>query len=237
MALTYTDYINQIANLLVIPSTDANFQVMVPGMITYAEGRCYRDLNMTALYENYIAITSSGSRSISISSIGQFYNIDTLSILTPASTNPANTTGFTQCTQVSFAALNAMFQETSTFLDVPSFWAFRTDSALVFGPTPDRAYLVVFNAYVQPSALSSNNQSTPLTNYYPDLFVAASMIFASGYQRDFSAQGDNSAQGASWEQQYQILLPSARELEAMRRGQSGGWSNQKNYPETTPPRV
>ena len=48
MALDYDSYVAQISNLLVIGSTDANFQTMLPGMISYAENRIYRELDLVA---------------------------------------------------------------------------------------------------------------------------------------------------------------------------------------------
>lgn len=59
--------------------------------------------------------------------------------------------------------------------------------------------------------------TTQLTTYFPDLFIAASMIFASGYQRDFGAQADNPSQAQSWETQYQLLIKSALTEEARKK--------------------
>ena len=59
--------------------------------------------------------------------------------------------------------------------------------------------------------------TTQLTNFFPDLFIAASMIFASGYQRDFGSQSDNPQQAQSWESQYQTLIKSASTEEARKR--------------------
>ena len=65
--------------------------------------------------------------------------------------------------------------------------------------------------------MSVTNTSTQLTNFFPDLFIAASMIFATGYQRDFGAQSDNPAQGQSWENQYDLLIKSALTEEARKK--------------------
>ena len=42
MALTYSSWVSQLANITVISSNDANFQIFLPGAIDYAEGRLYR---------------------------------------------------------------------------------------------------------------------------------------------------------------------------------------------------
>jgi len=65
--LTYSQYVEQIATMAVVPSTDPAFQIILPQMITYAENRMYRDLDF--LFTS-VATTSynmtAGSRSINV---------------------------------------------------------------------------------------------------------------------------------------------------------------------------
>jgi len=46
MALTYDTYKTTLANLMVVPETDTGFIQILPSIIDYAEGRCYRDLDL-----------------------------------------------------------------------------------------------------------------------------------------------------------------------------------------------
>jgi hypothetical protein len=81
LSLNYTSYVDQVANLMVIGSTDANFQTMLPGMIDYAENRIYRELDpLYAQVTDTTALTSSGDRNfIPPTSLGNFITIDSLS--------------------------------------------------------------------------------------------------------------------------------------------------------------
>ncbi len=49
MPITYTSYKTTIANLMVIPETDANFLQILPSIIDYAEERIYRDLDLLSV--------------------------------------------------------------------------------------------------------------------------------------------------------------------------------------------
>lgn len=238
MPLNYTSYVSQISNLLVIGSTDANFQTMLPGMIDYAEQRIYRELDL--LFVQTTDATSSvvaSNRNFTVpTAIGTFIIIDNVNIITPSSANATNGTR-NQLTPVSREFLDIAYPSGQTATGVPEFWAMASNTQMLFGPAPDAAYVAEVIGIQRPASLSSANSSTILTQYVPDLFVAASMVFGSGYQRDFSAQGDNPNQGASWEQQYQILFKSADVEQARAKYQSEAWTSDSPSKYATPPRV
>ena len=48
MALTYDQFVNSLANLLVIPPADPNFQIVLPNIIQDSENRIYRELDLLA---------------------------------------------------------------------------------------------------------------------------------------------------------------------------------------------
>jgi hypothetical protein len=78
--------------------------------------------------------------------------------------------------------------------------------------------------------LSNENPTTPITTYWPDLFLAAAMVYASGWQRDFGSQSDNPQQAQSWEAQYTTLMKGS-ELENLRAKFSGpGWTSLSAIP-------
>lgn len=239
MALNYNQYVAQISNLLVIGSTDANFQTMLPGMIDYAEQRIYRELDL--LYTQVTDSTttaSSGNRNFSVPSAtgNPYIIIDNVNIITPAGT-PATSGARNQLTPVSREFIDIAYPGGSTATGVPEFWAMASNTEMIFGPAPDAGYVVEVIGVQRPSPLSSANSSTILTQYVPDLFVAASMVFGSGYQRDFSAQGDNPQMGASWEAQYQKLFQSASVEQARAKYQSEGWTSDQPSPIATPKRT
>jgi len=57
-----------------------------------------------------------------------------------------------------------------------------------------------------------------LSVYYPELLIAACMVYGSGYQRDFGAQADDPAKAVSWEAQYAALRQGVMEQVARMAG-------------------
>jgi len=235
MALNYATFVSQLANLMVISSADSNFTTFLPGCIDYAENRCYRELD--PLY-NYITDTSasvsSGVRTFTIPST--FIVVDAISILTSAGALSSNGVR-NPLTRVSRQFLdNAYPAALSSKTGQPEFYAMMSSSQAVLGPTPDAAYLTEVAGMQRPTTLSSSNSSSILTQYVPDLFVAASMVFASGFMRDFGAQSDNPQMAQSWENQYQKLLASAMSTEDRAKFQASAWSSLSSPTTATPGR-
>jgi hypothetical protein len=208
--LNYTTYVSEIANLLVIGTTDANYQTMIPGMIDYAEGRIYRELDLLATQVSDATTTaSSGNRNFTLpTSVGTFIAVDNVNVITPSTMTSSNGTR-NQLVPTSLDFLDIAYPSGHYACGVPKFWAMYDDGAIVFGPAPDKSYTIEVYGIQRPTALSTSNSSTILTQYIPDVFTAASMVYASAYQRDFSLTGDNPQQGATWENQYKMLSQSA----------------------------
>ena len=120
---------------------------------------------------------------------------------------------------------------------VPSYYAMITDQQIIVGPPPDATYKLEVVGTIRPVPLSSSNQTTYLTLYLPDLFMTAALIFASGYQLNFNAMGDNPQQSVSWETHYQPLLQSANIEENRKKYVSQAWSSKQPAPLATPPRA
>jgi hypothetical protein len=242
MALDYPTYVNQMTNLLVVGSTDPNFTTMLPGMIDYAEQRIYRELDLLHTSYSVEGPASSGNRSFllptipsSFDSQGPFIVVDSINVITPSSaTTATGTRNQLLCTSREF--LNITYPSNSV-TGVPQFYAMDWDGAVTFGPAPDAAYSVEVIGTSRPVPLSSAQSQTILTQYVPDLFIAASMVFGMGFQRDFSAQGDNPQAGVAWEKQYQTLFQSAAVEQLRARHRSEGWTSHQPSPIATPKRV
>lgn len=213
MSLDYGTYVNQISNLLVIPSSDTNFITMLPGMIDYAEQRIYRELNLlTTQIRNTSGFLTPNSRTLALStSQGTFVSVQDINVVTPSSLSV--TTGGTR---------NPLFPGAISIIDflypsevatssaaVPEMWAMVDQTTIVVGPSPGSSYQVEVIGTIRPTPLSASNSSTFLTQSLPDLFIAASMIFGMGYQRDFGANTDTPQGSQSWEAQYRTLIMSA----------------------------
>ena len=87
------------------------------------------------------------------------------------------------------------------------------------------AYRVEVVGTIRPTPLSATNTTTFLTLYLPDLFMAASLVFAGENMRDFGAEGGNPAVAQTWEQNYQALMASANAEELRKRFAGPGWSS------------
>ena len=77
-----------------------------------------------------------------------------------------------------------------------------TSQLYVFGPTPDQNYALSINGTVRMISLNSFNTSpnagtnyTFISAYLPDLLLMASMIYLSGFQRNFRQAGRRSHDG------------------------------------------
>ena len=109
-------------------------------------------------------------------------------------------------------------------------------TTIVFGPSPNASYYVEVIGTIRPEALSVTNTTTAITTYIPDVFMAASMVFASGYMRNFGSQADDPKMAQSWEAQYQTLKASTSAEQARQRFESWGWSSGSISKEAAVPR-
>ncbi len=238
MSINYTTYVSQIANLTVISSNDASFQTMLPGMIDYAEQRIYREGDFLA---TYITDTSTNvvanSRTFNYpTSMATFLVIDQVNILTPISATSSNATRV-PLTVVSKQFIDQVYPNNSSGTGVPKFFAPATDDMATLGPVPDQSYNVEVIGTARPAALSVTNSSTFLTQTLPDLFIAASMIFASGYMRNWGSQADDPKMATSWQGQYDLLFASVGMEEARKKYNSQAWQAQIPNSIATPSRV
>lgn len=252
MGLTYSQWQQQItilAQQAVAPSyalTDnPDFQNSLPTFIAYAEGRIYKELVFLANRTQDVSLTfSAGSRSLDLSTISPaIMVVEGVAALTPVGSSLASGT---QCNyeSVSLDFIDMVWPQQSvtatpsSAAEAQQYWAMKTATTLVVGPTPDAAYTCLLTGIFQPTPLNSTtNTSTYLSNTYPELFLAASMISVTGYMRNYGAQADDPRQAMSWEDQYSKLRDAATAEEQRRRGQGAGWSQQLPTPLAQPPRT
>lgn len=237
MSLTYTTYLNQISNLMVQSQTDPNFITFTPGMIDYAEQRIYRelDLQVSRVVDDSGSLTAQVRNFTLPTSLGVYTVVEQINVITPVT---ATSSGGTRnpLTPVTKEYLDFAWPNATVFNGVPIYYAPINNTTYVVGPAPDQNYNVEVIGTQRPAPLSVSNSSTFLTQFLPDLFVAASMIFATAYQRDFGAQVDNPSQAPSWESQYKILFGSANVEELRKRFMGPGWQAMQPSPIATPAR-
>lgn len=219
MSYTYSSYKSQLANLMAVSETDPSFVTWLPGCIDYAEQRIYRELDLVHTTER-IAQTNltPNSRVYNLpnqSTEPRFFVVQNVNVITPAGATVSNGTR-NPLTPISQKLIDFLYP-TEAGAGIPSFYAMNTDQQIIVGPSPNGAFLVEVIGTYRPTPLSVSNTETYLSQYLPDLFMAASMVYGSGFMRNFGAQGDDPKMSTSWEGQYQILLASANSEETRKK--------------------
>lgn len=237
MSLTYTTYVAQLANLMVQSTTDPNFVTFLPGCIDYAEQRIYRELDLQVSR----IVDASGSLQATVrnftlpTSIGIYTVVEQINVITPATATSSNGTR-NPLTPVTKEYLDYAWPNATLFTSVPLYYAPINNTTYIVGPPPDQAYHVEVIGTQRPAPLSVSNANTFLTQFLPDLFIAASMVFATAYQRDFGAMVDDPQRAASWESQFKLLMQSANIEELRKRFMGPAWQAMTPSPVATPAR-
>jgi hypothetical protein len=223
--MDYTSFVASLANLMATDPTTPEFQIFLPDCITYAEKRIYRELDVIdTVWANSTMLTV-GSRELipPMALYGDYITFQGVNILIP------NLPRRVQLQPCSLSFLNAVYG-TPVTSGVPKYFGMYRQDSLYLGPWPDEPYVAEVLGTYRPQPLSPTHTTTYLTQYLPDVFLAAAMIFASGYMRDFGAQSDNPAQAQSWESQYQALAKGAN-LESLRQKFAGpAWTSLSSIP-------
>jgi hypothetical protein len=235
--LTYTTYLSEIARLAVVDPADANFLESLPMAITDAENRMCREFDfLTFVQSNTTFSVSANSRYVNVP-LGTFVTIQNVNVVTPVGqTNP----------DLAGNKRNPLVPVSKEFLDfvygsnavtsMPIFFAMMNENSFIVGPWADQTYGLELVGTVRPASLSVANPSTFISTYLPDLFVAASMVYIAGYQRDFGRQSDDPQLAVSWEAHYQTLKAGADVEEARKKFNAGAWSSMSPATVATPTR-
>lgn len=234
MSYNYTDYVTTLANTLVVPSTDGNYLQELPRIIDDAEQRIYRELDLlTTIVRDQTGTLTANSRNFTFPQ--HFVVSESLNVFTPSGSNLNRF----QLVPVSREWMDNVWpnETPSVTPSVPQYYAMITDQTIIVGPAPDAPYTIEVVGTIRPQPLSAINPTTYLTQYLPDLFFAASMVFGSGYLQNYGAAVDNPQQAVTWEGHYQSLLQSANVEELRKKYQSHAWSPKQPSAIATPPRA
>lgn len=234
MPYDYTSYRAALAVEMVTSTDDPNFVAILPTIIDYAEQRIYRELDLlSTVTADDTGFFTASNRSFTFPQ--HFVTSQQINVITPVGSTTAAGTR------------NPLIPTTKEYLDfvwpsavgatVPTSYAMLDDQTIVVGPWPDATYRVEVVGTIRPAPIGPSNTTTFLSLYLPDLFLAASMVSASGYMRNFSSQSDDPRMSVSWEAQYQALKGSA-DVENMRaKYASSAWSSMSPKPLASPPQA
>ena len=233
--LTYSQYVTQIATLAVVAETDPAFVTILPQMITYAENRIYRDLDLiaTAKASSSYSLTV-GSRSVVVPE-NLFVEAEQINVITPLGAGSPDAGTRNPLTPVTKEFLDAVYGS-PTLTGVPQYFTPFNSTTFYVGPFPDAAYMLELVGDYRPDSLSATNTTTFVSTYLPDLMIQASMIYVSAYQRNFSSMGNDPQMPGAYEAQYQTLLKGAAGEEWRKKFEGAAWSSKSQSPVATPTR-
>ena len=237
MSLNYSSYVQQIATMAVVPVTDPNFTIIIPSMIDYAELRMQRDLDFLSTQTSNSSYSfTSGNNVLTIPSSG-FVVMQTIEVIDGSGNS-------TPLLPVGKEYIQNVFPTGSTTGVPVVFAVYGGDAAttgltsqnIIVGPTPNSSYSVRLTGTIRSAPLSASNTTTFISTYLPDLFIMASMVYISAYQRNFGRINDDPAMAQTYESQYQGLLKSAMVEENRKKYQSSAWTSYSPTPFAAPTR-
>lgn len=233
--LTYATYLTQLAELAVVPETDPNFLAILPSAIEYAELRIQRDVDLlnTVVTSTFFSTTAQQSY---VNLIPFFVTIQNINVITPAGETIADAGTRVPLLPTSKEFLQYSWPSNNN-AGVPSYFAMRNDLVVMLGPWPDDVYTLEILGTTRITTLSSTNTTNFISTYMPDILLMASMIYISGYQRNFGRQSDDPQMAQSYEAQYQALIAGAVKEEYRKKFAASAWTSQSSSPVATPTRT
>ncbi len=243
--MLYSDFTTALGDLLQYPITDStsatpssntNFNNILPRCIEYTEGRITREMDLLAArYTDATTALTANSRNATVPNSNPFFVIQGVNVITPHTATAA--TGMRnrmEWTSKDFIDVTWPIEQGGAANTVPVYCTLLNPTTLIVAPTPDAAYPLEYTGTGRLAQLSASNTSNYITASYPDLYLAASMVFMAGFQRDFGATGVGATGLAQyWESQYEALFKSSMEEEQRRKQQSTNWTSYSPAPLST----
>jgi len=235
--MDYNSYVQQIATMAVVPTTDTNYQIILPQMISYAELRMQRDLDFLSTQISNSSYSLTASSSTLTIPTSAFVVMETFEVI-DGSGNSAPLLPVTK-------EFIQNVYGTGSSTGLPQYFAvYGGDSAttgltsqnMIIGPIPDLNYSIRLTGTVRSAPLSATNTQTYISVYLPDMFIMASMIYISAYQRNFGRMNDDPQMAQSYEGQYQALKASALIEENRKKFEAAAWSSYSPAPAASPTR-
>lgn len=237
MSLTYATFVTSLANMIVVDPGDPNFVIALPNIIDDAEQRLYRELDLLSTVTRDTGAFTANNRNFTLpTASGVFVVVEQMNVITPSSVTDPDLGTRVPMLPTSREYHDIVYPSVAG-AGVPSLFAPINQEDWIVGAWPDEAYTVEVVGTIRPAPLSSENQTTFLSEYLPDVFLAAALVMSAGYQKNFTSMGDDPKSAVSWESHVAILLESAKVEEIRKKFGSQGWSSKSPDPIATPPRT
>ena len=223
--------------MAVVPVTDTNFTIIIPSMIDYAELRMQRDLDFLSTQISTNAYTFTGGSNTLTLPTSQFIVPQTFEVID-------NSGNSTPLLPVGKEFIQNVYGSGST-QGLPQYFAVyggdtnttgNTSQYMIVGPTPASSYAVRLTGTIRSAPLSASNTTTFISTYLPDMFIMASMIYISAFQRNFGRLNDDPQMAQTYESQYQALKASALIEENRKKFQAAAWTSYSPAPAASPTR-
>jgi hypothetical protein len=223
--------------MAVIPSNDTNFTIIIPQMISYAELRMQRDLDFLSTQISTTAYNFTANSNTLTLPTSQFIVPQTVEVVSSGVSTPL--------LPVTKEFIQNVYGSGST-TGLPQYFAVyggdtattgNTSQYMIVGPIPNQSYGTILTGTVRSAPLSASNTTTFISTYLPDIFIMASMIYISAFQRNFGRLNDDPQMAQTYENQYQVLKNSALVEENRKKFEGSAWSSYSPAPAATPARV
>jgi|SRR5262245_3370880 len=216
MPYNYSTFVQALKIELNRVESNTNFTNIIPTLIDQAEQKCYMALDLlSTIVTNNAGATVPNQRQLTLSQTsGYFINVQEVNIVNGSSRTP--------CIKTSRIALNMLWPDENAPdpSSIPDKWAPITDQIIQFGPSPGSALTVEVIGTVRPTPLSEANPNTFLTDHLSALFLAATMVAGTAYNRDWGANKDDPKMALSWDDEYTKQLSLAQGEETKRKYQA-----------------
>lgn len=228
---TFDSYSAAIVTQIPSLTTDPNFATMLPDAIDYGELSISRDLDLVANH----GLLPLGNTTIGVDTIALPSGVIVLeSLFVGASNTPVTPASQDYIRAVWAGAANGP-PRNYMVIGAASGADWTPGMQVLLGPAPDAAYALTGYATERAATLSATNPTTFISTMLPDLLWAATMIFWSGYGKNFGAMGaDNPQQSVNWASEYARILKSASTEEARKTYRSQGWIAESPTPNANP---
>ena len=208
ISLTYNGYVTQIATMAVVNTqtvngvvqgVDAAFNAIIPQMLNYAELRIQRDLDLISTITSNVAlgapVVTTSNQSTATIAQGTFVTLQNVNVITQAGTVIPDQGTRNPLLPVSKEYLQFAWPSLTNSA-LPQYFAMIDDHTFSLGPWPDQAYNLEIIGTVRmkslgPTETSDTSTSNFISLYLPDMLLMASMIYVSGYQRNFGRLNDD----------------------------------------------
>jgi hypothetical protein len=222
--MNYLEYVDALQNLLETPSTEIDFLKLMPRIIEYAELRIYRELD-------FLVTVQSSSANLTANALDQTVPTGVIILRSMNVTGPNNKT--VPLLRVGTEFIDAFWPAGTPVPtpSVPQFYAMLTNTDVRVCPPPDSTYSANFVGTIRPAPMSSSNPTTFIGTNLPDLFIQASMVFASSYYQNYGAASEDPKMAMSWEQLYQTTFAGVNVETLRTKAASVSWTPYQPTPQ------